>query len=361
VRKVSDDLKIHTCDAMVGKELSTDPRGRKKAQKRISECRLIFTTCIGAGLGLLREEEFGIAIIDEASQQTEPASLVPLVKGCHRVILVGDHVQLRATVQQHAVLQGYDVSLFERLYKRQQASETGVCKVMLDTQYRMHEDVCRFSSTEFYEGKLHTGVFPSERPLPLSEFPWPIQEIDGATAGQARMVFVQCSEPEELGQKSKSNHGQAKLCHLICKMLSTTPSAPTTPSPSSSDPLQYQQPANITQSIAILTPYTRQADLLKRTLSAFKNVEISSIDGFQGREADIVIFPTVRCNVHHEIGFLSDMRRLNVALTRAKIAVIVVGDRDTLTKGTKDLESAAVWRRLLDSSVPVQLDMALGS
>jgi len=348
---------MYTCDAMVGKEISADMSGRKKAQKRISECRLIFTTCIGAGLGLLREEKFGVVVIDEASQQTEPASLVPLVKGCQKAILVGDHVQLRATVQQHAVLQQYDVSLFERLYTRQRQPpelDTSFCKVMLDTQYRMHEDVCMFSSTEFYEGKLRTGVAPDKRPLPLSEFPWPKVRTSGIV-GQARMVFVQCSAVEDFGQKSKSNKGQAEVCRVICKMLCTAP--PVAPSTSPSPSTLLQQSSIAQQSIAVLTPYSRQADLLKVILSGFKGIEVSSIDGFQGRESDIIIFVTVRCNIHHEIGFLKDMRRLNVALTRARAAVIVVGDRDTLTKGTADLESTTVWKRLLDRLVGMELGM----
>jgi regulator of nonsense transcripts 1 len=90
-------------------------------------------------------------------------------------------------------------------------------------------------------------------------------------------------------------------------------------------------------------------------LSGFKGIEVSSIDGFQGRESDIVLFGTVRCNPHREIGFLKDMRRLNVALTRARAAVIVVGDRDTLTKGTADLESTRVWKSLLGKLVNVEL------
>jgi superfamily I DNA and/or RNA helicase len=333
---------------MIGTDLNTDMRGRSKVQERIRGCRLIFTTCIGAGLGLLRDEEFDIAIIDEASQQTEPASLVPLVKGCTKAVLVGDHVQLRATVQQHAVLQDYDVSLFERLYTQQQQSDsldTGFCKVMLDTQYRMHEDVCSFSSVEFYDGKLRTGVMPSERPLALSEFPWP--PATGAV-NQTRMVFVQCSAAEDFGQKSKCNRGQAELCHRICTMLRTAASR----APSAA----LHIPPVAEQSIAVLTPYTRQVDLLKGILNGFQKIEISSIDGFQGREADIVIFVTVRCNVHYEIGFLKDMRRMNVAMTRARAAVIVVGDYSTLTKGTADLESTRVWKRLMDKLTRVELD-----
>lgn len=111
------------------------------------------------------------------------------------------------------------------------------------------------------------------------------------------------------------------------------------------------------QSIAVLTPYSRQAELLKSRLSQFPNAEVSSIDGFQGREADIVIFVTVRCNAHQDIGFLKDLRRMNVALTRARAAVIIIGNRSTLTMGTADPESTVVWKRLLSTLVDVKLEI----
>lgn len=104
---MAEDLKKYTCDAMAGKEIYTSYTTLNKARDQIKKCRLIFTTCIGAGLGLLRKEYFDIVIIDEASQQTEPTSLVPLVKGCQKAILVGDHVQLGPTVQRHAILQQF--------------------------------------------------------------------------------------------------------------------------------------------------------------------------------------------------------------------------------------------------------------
>lgn len=104
---------------MMDKEIYSSYSAMNNARDQIKKCRLVFTTCIGSGLGLLRSESFDTVIIDEASQQTEPASLVPLVKGCRKAILVGDHVQLGATVQPHAVLIRFDVSLFERLYKHE--------------------------------------------------------------------------------------------------------------------------------------------------------------------------------------------------------------------------------------------------
>ncbi|KAI2642309.1 RNA dependent RNA polymerase-domain-containing protein [Xylaria nigripes] len=109
------------------------------------------------------------------------------------------------------------------------------------------------------------------------------------------------------------------------------------------------------QSIAVLTPYTQQLEVLTKKLAGIKNIEVSSIDGYQGREADIVVFVTTRCNESCEIGFLKDLRRMNVALTRAKAGLIIIGNRATLTQGMADAESTAMWRRLLGSTVSIDL------
>jgi regulator of nonsense transcripts 1 len=321
---------------MEGKDLSANFSARRKAQKRIKDARLIFTTCTGAGLGLLRSEPFDVVIIDEASQLTEPATLVPLVKGCSRAILVGDHVQLRATVQQTSVVTGYDVSLFERHYKL--PPREGVAKVMLDTQYRMHRDICDFSSPEFYDGKLLTAVADDARPLTPSLFPWPKKN---------RMVWIECAATEDLGHQSKSNRGQSEACKRVIQLLKTSPpplSSTVVPNSFATSP-----------SIAILTPYTRQKNLLT---TAIPNVEVCSIDSFQGREADIIVFVTVRCNVHYDLGFLTDMRRLNVVMTRAKAGVVLIGHKNTLTgvaAGVAADESKLVWRRLLQRCEVVEL------
>ena len=330
-------MKDYTCDAMLGKELREDFKAQKMARKRIRDARLVFTTCIGAALGLLRDETFQTVIIDEASQQTEPMSLVPLVKGCTKAILVGDHVQLRATVQPLALLQQFEVSLFERLY---QLENKNLKKVMLDAQYRMHREICNFSSEEFYENRLTTAIPDTARPLPESQFPWPPSRYDKGQ--KSRMIFVPCSGPEDIGQKSKSNPSQVALCSSICTKLLAAPS---------STPSEAQKPLP-SYSIAVLTPYVRQGERLRASLPP--HVVVSSIDGFQGREADIIIFVTVRCNVHAEIGFLQDMRRLNVVMTRAKVACIVVGDRATLTKGDEEDESKRVWKRLINKLVEVK-------
>jgi len=102
--------------------------------------------------------------------------------------------------------------LFERHYNIPE--RPGVAKVMLDTQYRMHRDICEFSSTEFYQGKLRTAIADDTRPLAPRQFPWP---------SPARKVFIQCSSPEDLGRQSKSNKGQVGLCRRVCELLSSPP------------------------------------------------------------------------------------------------------------------------------------------
>ncbi|KAL7784895.1 RNA dependent RNA polymerase domain-containing protein [Trichoderma ceciliae] len=348
VRKVGEDLRKYTCDALAGQEVHSSHAAMRQAKQRVKAAGIIFTTCIGAGLGLLRDQVFDAVIVDEASQQTEPASLVPLVKGCERAILVGDHVQLRPTVQSMALALNFDVSLFERLYTRH-GTTPGMAKVMLDTQYRMHPSICGFISKEFYQGKLLSGLKDEDRPMPPSSFPWPASPAIGTASHVPRMIFVECSGREDLGHKSKSNKEQADLCLSICKLLRAAPAA----SDNETD-VDDARPINDT-SIAVLTPYSRQFEILKKLLSGIPNVEISSVDGFQGREADIVIFVTVRCNESREIGFLKDLRRMNVALTRARSGLIVVGNRATLTGGREEEESTGMWRRLMGQLCGVAL------
>lgn len=258
---------------------------------------------------------------------------MPLVKGCEKAILVGDHVQLRPTVGQHAVVAGLDESLFERLYVSSSGKQLpGLECCMLDTQYRMHESLCAFSSEHFYNGKLKTGVREEDVILPSSSFPWPV-----AKELPKRGVFIQCSSPEDLGKKSKSNAGQVTACKAIHESLLQV--SPDTKKPS----------------MAVLTPYTAQRLALQRALPT---TTVSSIDGYQGKEADIIIFVTVRSNVAGEIGFLTDMRRLNVVLTRARCGLIVIGDEATLTRRSEagnEVEKA-IWSQLVAKLDRVELD-----
>ena len=316
------DLRGYTCDAMEGKDLAVHPEARRKALARIHNARLVFTTCVGAGIGLLKSERFEIVVIDEASQQTEPSSLIPLVKGCRRAILVGDHVQLRTTVRKHAKVLEHDVSLFERLYVTK-GNEGAVKKVMLNTQYRMHPSICAFPSSTFYDGQLLSAPSCTNNKLSPCLFPWPLDNTSGQI--QKRCVLLPCTSPEDMGLKSKANPGQTQLCKEVYRLLTTSP----TPIPKlvSKTPTKSAPPTAIPpppHTIAILAPYRRQVELLA---TACPGARISTIDGFQGQEADIIIYVTVRSNPYGELGFLDDMRRLNVVLTRAKSGFVLIGDK----------------------------------
>ena len=261
-------------------------------------------------------------------------------------MLVGDHVQLRATIGKHASALDFDVSLMERLWAN--SGDESIGRVMLDTQYRMHPDLCKFPSSEFYEEQLLTADVCFDIPLPMSKFPWPELDLEnnaGFRQQGRRSVFIQCDGPEDYGSKSKANQTQAKLCKEILVLLTTapgdfprsggSPDRSTTPPPS----------------IAVLTPYSRQADLVRQLCGG---VTVSTIDGFQGQEADIVIFTTLRCNLHRDIGFLKDMRRMNVALTRARAGMIIIGDSLTLTQN-QDEEACRAWGRLVKTCAKVKM------
>lgn len=199
LQKVVDDLRKYTCNAMAGQEIHSDYKALKKATEMAKRSDTIFTICIGAGIGLNCSEFFDIVTVDEASQQTELSSPVPLVKGCSQAILVGDHVQLRPTVNQTALALDFDISLFERLYTKVKHSKgNGVLRALiLDTQYRIHPKLCEFNSGQFYEGRLESGISSSARPPIRSNFPFPPARVtkqrrDPGTIDYERAMFINC-------------------------------------------------------------------------------------------------------------------------------------------------------------------------
>ena len=224
----------------------------------------------------------------------------------------------------------YDVSLLERLYTASDAN--GMEKTMLDIQYRSPRELNAFPSKEFYEDKLKTSEQNAEVAnfLALSRFPWPIR--NGTVIPT---VFLQCGEEEDMGSRSKSNEGQVKVVHDLLPLLSSQ-NLDTVP------PEQRLTGLKIT----VLSPYTKQIQTLRHRLPS--SVTSSTIDSFQGRESDIIIFSTVRCNVEGDVGFLDDPRRLNVMWTRARLALIIIGDRKTLSGNP-------LWKRALDACTEVNL------
>ncbi|CAE6538465.1 unnamed protein product [Rhizoctonia solani] len=359
INKVHSSLRDYTMDAAIGGSMVDNRKLIKQAEKRVRDSTIVFTTCAGAGLGVLRRFKFQIVLVDEASQITEAAALIPIVKGCQKAVLVGDHVQLRPTVRLQAKALDYDVSLLERLYTGPE--RTGMSRIMLDTQYRFPEALARFPSREFYNASLKTGILDegfAERfeSLAQTNFPWPRGTEQSPNALNTN-VFISCKSEESYGRSSKENVGQAEVVMRILKLLRTRRNAT-----EASDP-----PPSL--SITILSPYSRQVKLLKGMLdndsTVSKDTEVHTIDGFQGREAEVIIFTTVRSNPSGDIGFLEDERRLNVALTRAQLGRIIIGNEDTLSYVHARGEQASeddiphrgneVWGRAIRDCKSVQL------
>ncbi|KAF5370335.1 hypothetical protein D9758_006999 [Tetrapyrgos nigripes] len=341
--KVNKNLQHYTIDARVGGDMNENNRLYKVAKQRLDAAKIAFTTCAGAGLGILRKAEFEIALIDEASQINEPCALIPLVKGVKRAVLVGDHVQLRPTVKNLGRALQFDVSLLERLYTK--GSDAMISKTMLDIQYRFPQELAQFPSQEFYEGRLRSGIQDSQRVLGIlgqMQFPWPTNE----TGGLIPTVFVDCSTEEDMGGMSKSNTGQVELVEKIIPLLRKARAQPqdSRTSPVPSEPAAG--PSLETLNIVILSPYNKQITELRHRLPS--SISCYTVDSFQGRESDIVIFSSVRSNAEGEIGFLDDARRLNVMWTRPRLALIIIGDKRTMSTN-------ALWKRALDACTELVL------
>ncbi|MDZ7617482.1 MAG: AAA domain-containing protein [Patescibacteria group bacterium] len=253
---------------------------------------------------VLGDRRFDLAVIDEACQSTEPGCWIPLLR-CDRVVLAGDHCQLPPTVvSREAAAGGFGTSMFERLL----ALHGSPIAQRLTVQYRMHESIMGFSSAEFYDGQLQADPSVAAHRLAdiagVSDGPFtrsPVEFID--TAGAS---FDEDREPDG---ESRLNRREAELAsRKVHELLD-----------------HGVRPADI----AVIAPYAAQVRLLRERLPE-PGLEIDSVDGFQGREKEAVVISLVRSNMKGEIGFLSDVRRTNVALTRARRKLIVIGDSATL-------------------------------
>ncbi len=266
---------------------------------------VLCATTTGLDSELLGPRRFELAVIDEACQSAEPGCWTALLR-CDRVVLAGDHCQLPPTVvSQAAAAEGFAVSLFERLMN---LYGPAIAR-RLDVQYRMHQSIMGFSSREFYDDTLVAD--PSVCNHLLSDLPGlnagpicqtPLEFIDTAGAGY--------DEELEPDGESRRNPGEATLVARKVQALLDCGVAP--------------------QDIAVIAPYAAQVRLLREQL-AISGVEIDSVDGFQGREKEAVVISLVRSNPEGQIGFLSDVRRMNVALTRARRKLLVIGDSATLS------------------------------
>jgi len=259
-------------------------------------CRIVFTTCAGAGDAILHDQHFESVIIDEASMTTEPGALCPLTRGCCHLVLIGDHKQLGP----HA-LGGKCVSLFERL------SHPGPTKTprmtMLNEQHRMHPVLCRFPSRMFYGGLLQTAPGIED----LRAAPRPFFESGSHT----KLLDVSVGREKRMGNGSWYNELEIDRIVEIVEQL-------------------IRECELAAHEITILTFYRAQQLKIRERMNSWREApEVCSVDGFQGRENEVIVVSTVRCE--KSLGFCDDERRVNVLLTRARRAMVVVGNRATLS------------------------------
>ena len=260
----------------------------------------------------LVKKRFNTLFFDEASQALEAISWIPLLK-CNRVIFSGDHFQLPPVVKSiKAKQEGLDKTMLDRCTKIDTIS------TLLNRQYRMHQHIMQFSNAYFYNNELEADATVKDTLLSLNEdidiLHIPVELID--TAGCS---FDEIQNPETL---SLSNKGEADLVFKHLELLLQ----------------KYQYAGETTKlDIGIISPYKEQRELLKESLLTFdysnylvNELDVKTIDGFQGEERDVIYISLVRSNPNSEIGFLSDIRRMNVALTRAKKKLVVIMDTATI-------------------------------
>eukprot|EP01064_Diplonema_japonicum_P003905 TRINITY_DN12583_c0_g1_i3.p1 TRINITY_DN12583_c0_g1~~TRINITY_DN12583_c0_g1_i3.p1 ORF type:complete len:657 (+),score=141.34 TRINITY_DN12583_c0_g1_i3:398-2368(+) len=317
----SEIRKLYKLKEEVG-ELSQGDEKRYISCKRaieneiLSAADVICSTTVNSGDSRLSRMRFKQVLVDESTQATEPECLIPLVLGAKQVVLVGDHCQLGPVIMcKQAAKAGLARSLFERLVM------LGIRPIRLQVQYRMHPCLSEFPSNTFYEGTLQNGVTQIDRANNI-DFPWPDPSRP--------MFFYNSIGQEEMSSSSTSflNRTEAAMVEKVVTAL-----------------LQ----ANVTpDKIGVITPYEGQRSYVTNYMSrngplrneAYSSIEVASVDSFQGREKEFIILSCVRSNDYQGIGFLNDPRRLNVALTRARSGLVVIGNAKVLSK-------QQLWNNLL--------------
>ena len=282
------------------------------------EARVIASTLVGSANRLLDGMKFGTLFIDEAAQALEAACWIPM-RRVSRVVLAGDHCQLPPTVKSMAALKGgLGKTLMERIVENKPE-----CVTLLNVQYRMNDEIMRFSSDWFYNGKVTTAQEITRRKSILN-FDRPILWLD---TGQ---IDFGADEPGSKEQFVGENFGRINKGEATLTL----------------DSLQAyfmkigkQRILDEQIDVGVISPYRAQVQYLRRLIMKrefFKPyrrlITVNTVDGFQGQERDIILISMVRANENGEIGFLRDLRRMNVAMTRARMKLIILGDVATLTR-----------------------------
>ena len=310
------------------------------------EARVIACTLVGSAHHLLEGMKFGTLFIDEAAQALEAACWIPM-KRASRVILAGDHCQLPPTVKSIAALRaGLGKTLMERITENKPEVVT-----LLKIQYRMNDEIMRFSSDWFYGGKVESA--PQIKYRSVLDYDHPITWIDTGEESEERRVkseeFNSSSDDASEGSEEQENSSlfthhsslykeqfvgesfgrinkaEAELTLLTLAEYFTK--------------IGKQRVLEERIDVGIISPYRAQVQYLKKLIKKYeffkpyrRLISVNTVDGFQGQECDVILISLVRSNDEGQIGFLKDLRRMNVAMTRARMKLIILGNKDTMTK-----------------------------
>ena len=305
------------------------------------EARVIACTLVGSAHHLLEGMKFGTLFIDEAAQALEAACWIPM-KRASRVILAGDHCQLPPTVKSIAALRaGLGKTLMERIAENKPEVVT-----LLKIQYRMNDEIMRFSSDWFYGGKVESA--PQIKYRSVLDYDHPITWID--TSNEENQITIEGEDaPEDSASTSSSvsaanqnsdlnfkeqfvgesfgriNKAEAELTLLTLAEYFTK--------------IGKQRVLGDSIDVGIISPYRAQVQYLKKLIKKYeffkpyrRLISVNTVDGFQGQERDVILISLVRSNDEGQIGFLKDLRRMNVAMTRARMKLIILGNKNTMTK-----------------------------
>ena len=305
------------------------------------EARVIACTLVGSAHRLLEGMKFGTLFIDEAAQALEAACWIPM-RRASRVILAGDHCQLPPTVKSIAALRaGLGKTLMERIAENKPEVVT-----LLKIQYRMNEEIMRFSSDWFYGGQVESA--PQIKYRSILDFDHPISWID--TSNEENQITIEGEDaPEDSASTSSSssaanqnsdlnfkeqfvgesfgriNKAEAELTLLTLAEYFTK--------------IGKQRVLGDSIDVGIISPYRAQVQYLKKLIKKYeffkpyrRLISVNTVDGFQGQERDVILISLVRSNDEGQIGFLKDLRRMNVAMTRARMKLIILGNKDTMTQ-----------------------------
>lgn len=302
------------------------------------EARVIACTLVGSAHHLLEGMKFGTLFIDEAAQALEAACWIPM-KRASRVILAGDHCQLPPTVKSIAALRaGLGKTLMERIAENKPEVVT-----LLKIQYRMNDEIMHFSSDWFYGGKVESA--PQIKYRSVLDYDHPITWID--TSNEENQITIEGEDaPEDSASASSAanqnsdlnfkeqfvgesfgriNKAEAELTLLTLAEYFTK--------------LSKRRVLEERIDVGIISPYRAQVQYLKKLIKKYeffkpyrRLISVNTVDGFQGQERDVILISLVRSNDEGQIGFLKDLRRMNVAMTRARMKLIILGNKDTMTK-----------------------------